>query len=192
MNKFWNSKSIIGLLAAIQQIILSSYNKVLDKINTFIWKYNFSSCGNGTIIQSGITVRYPNNIKIGNKCNIGRNVSFGTEILSARLIIGDNTYINRHTTIDFSGDVIIGNNVVISDNVKVLSHSHGHDPKSKPIGKKLIIEDNVWIGTGATISESVNIIRRNSIVAAGAFLTKDVEENTIVGGCPAKFIKNKI
>lgn len=53
----------------------------------------------------------------------------------------------------------------------------------------IVIESNVWIGAGATILPGVTI-GENSVVAAGAVVTKDVPPNTIVGGVPAKFIKN--
>ena len=51
------------------------------------------------------------------------------------------------------------------------------------------IKRNVWIGAGATILPGVTV-GENSIVAAGAVVTKDVPDNTIVGGVPAKWIKN--
>ncbi|MFB9080681.1 DapH/DapD/GlmU-related protein [Flavobacterium procerum] len=51
------------------------------------------------------------------------------------------------------------------------------------------IKKNAWIGTAATILSGVTI-GENSIVAAGAVVTKDVPDNTIVGGIPAKVIKN--
>ena len=49
--------------------------------------------------------------------------------------------------------------------------------------------ENVWIGAGATILPGVTV-GKNAVVAAGAVVTKNVEPNTIVGGNPAKFIKN--
>jgi maltose O-acetyltransferase len=56
-------------------------------------------------------------------------------------------------------------------------------------GLPIKVEDNVWIGANATILPGVTI-GKNSIVGAGAVVTKDVPENTIVGGNPAKVIRN--
>jgi acetyltransferase-like isoleucine patch superfamily enzyme len=53
---------------------------------------------------------------------------------------------------------------------------------------KIVIKKNAWIGAGATILPGVTI-GENAIVAAGAVVTKDVFDNTIVGGVPAKLIK---
>ena len=56
------------------------------------------------------------------------------------------------------------------------------------MGSTIVIKQNAWIGAGATVLPGVTI-GENSIVAAGAVVTKDVAANTIVGGVPAQFIK---
>lgn len=56
------------------------------------------------------------------------------------------------------------------------------------IEKGIIVEEDVWIGARAIIVDGVKI-KKGTIVAAGAIVTKDTEENTIVGGNPAKIIK---
>ena len=53
----------------------------------------------------------------------------------------------------------------------------------------ILIKRNAWIGAGATILPGVTI-GENSIIAAGAVVTKDVPANTIAGGIPAKVIKS--
>ena len=54
----------------------------------------------------------------------------------------------------------------------------------------IIIEDDVWIGSGAVILDGVRV-GKGAVVAAGAVVTKDVEPFTVVGGVPAVFIKNR-
>jgi acetyltransferase-like isoleucine patch superfamily enzyme len=54
--------------------------------------------------------------------------------------------------------------------------------------KPIVVEDEVWIGAGAILSPGVRI-RKGSVVAAGAVVTRDVEPNTAVGGVPARVIK---
>jgi len=61
--------------------------------------------------------------------------------------------------------------------------------KDQPLkGGKVIIGKNVWIGANVTILKDVNI-GDNSIIGAGAVVTKDIPSNVIVGGVPAKIIK---
>ena len=55
--------------------------------------------------------------------------------------------------------------------------------------KKVTIEDDVWIGTGAVILPGVTL-HRGAVIGAGAVVTKDVDAYTVVGGVPAKFIKD--
>jgi len=67
---------------------------------------------------------------------------------------------------------------------------HGIYNRAEPVGatKPVVLEDNVWIGDRAVVGKGVTI-GKNSIVGAGAIVVKDVESNVIVGGNPAKVIK---
>ena len=67
---------------------------------------------------------------------------------------------------------------------------HGIYDRAIPVGKTspIILKDNVWIGDRAVVGKGVTI-GKNSIVAAGAIVVKDVPDNVVVGGNPAKIIK---
>ena len=67
---------------------------------------------------------------------------------------------------------------------------HGIYDRATPVGKTspIVLEDNVWIGDSAIVGKGVKI-GKNSIVAAGAVVVKDVPANVVVGGNPAKIIK---
>lgn len=81
--------------------------------------------------------------------------------------------------------------MLIGPNVSILSEGHPVLPESRHslVPKSIHIKKNVWIGAGATILQGVTI-GENAIVAACAVVSKDVSANVVVGGIPAKFIKD--
>ena len=111
--------------------------------------------------------------------------------------IGSNVSIWPMSYIEGSGGVIIGNDVSIAHSVTIMSEEHRYSDSSVPIkdqGKTyapVTIKSNVWIGAKATILSGVTI-GSGSIVGAGAVVTKDVPDNSIVAGVPAKEIKKRI
>ena len=128
--------------------------------------------------------------------NCGENlrVKSGAEI-SPNSIVGNNSELGTRSMIQ--SDVTIGNNVIMGPDVKIYSRNHITDNTDIPIqhqGKeilKTIIGDDVWIGANVVVLAGVKI-PNHSIVAAGAIVTKDFEEYSIIGGCPAKLIKKRI
>ena len=108
------------------------------------------------------------------------------------VVIGDYTRIGIHNTI--IGPVCIGSHVNLAQGITVTALTHNFEDKTKRIDeqgittKPVIIGDDVWIGANAVILPGVTI-GKHCVVAAGAVVTKDVQDNTIVGGVPAKEIK---
>ena len=105
--------------------------------------------------------------------------------------LGENVFINHGCSFLDLGGIIIEDDVLIGPQVKLITENHSVDPqKRKDLELKSIrIKKNAWIGAGATILPGVTI-GENAVVAAGAVVTKDVAENTIVAGVPAKYLKN--
>lgn len=123
----------------------------------------------GAVIRDRVSLGKNCVIMMGAVINIGSEVGEGTMIdmnavLGARAKVGKNAHVG-------AGAVIAG----------VLE-----PPSATPV----IIEDNVLIGANAVVLEGVKV-GKNSVVAAGSVVTKDVPENSVVAGSPAKIIKEK-
>ena len=104
--------------------------------------------------------------------------------------LGKNVFINSGCRFQDQGGIYIGDNVLIGHNVVLATLNHEEDPKKRGnlCPAPIKIADGVWIGSNATILPGVTI-GEGAIIAAGAVVTKDVEEMSIVGGVPAKFIR---
>lgn len=115
--------------------------------------------------------------------------------------MGENTYPNLGFQSTSNGEnlVIIGDNVSIAPNVMLITDSsanNGHIINEIPYVKnrltkkeKIIIEDEVWIGTNVTILPGVTV-GKCSIIGAGSLVTKNVEAYSIYTGIPAKKLKS--
>lgn len=114
------------------------------------------------------------------------NTDFGKNIS-----VAENVFINAGCQFQDQGGIEIGEGSLIGHNVVLATLNHELDPERRQIcvPSPIKIGKNVWIGSNSTILPGVTI-GDNSVVAAGAVVTKDVEANIIVGGVPAKFIKH--
>ena len=154
-----------------------------DYIATFFLKRKFVYVGSGF---------WSSNSKIWNNGEIRAGKNFHMKDASiyidkeAKVTIGDNVGLNNASIVSVNkvtigDDVIIGNESVIYD-----TDYHGIDgkpAKSNPVK----IGNHVWIGTKAIILEGVSI-GDNSIIGAGSVITRDIPENTIFAGNPARQI----
>lgn len=104
--------------------------------------------------------------------------------------IGKNVFINHACSFLDIGGITIEDDVQIGPKVNLITENHPIDPSQRKNLdlKSILIKKNVWIGAGATILPGVTV-GENSIVAAGAVVSKNVPTNTIVGGIPAKVIR---
>lgn len=128
----------------------------------------------GSTIDESVDVFTPLYINYGKNTKIGKNVFINFDCIFLDL-----------------GGITIEDNVLIAPKVSLLSEGHPISPTERAslIPGHIHIKESVWIGAGATILPGVTI-GENSVVAAGAVVSKDVPANTIVGGVPAKIIKS--
>lgn len=105
--------------------------------------------------------------------------------------LGKNVFINHDCTFLDLGGIIIEDDVMIAPKVSLISESHPLHPSERKalVLGKVHIKRNAWIGAAATILPGVTV-GENAVVAAGAVVSKDVPDNTVVAGVPARVIKS--
>jgi len=167
----------------------------------FIIKKNSKMIINGNFITNDNCISYNGRstiIRLDSKSKLIVNGNFSI-YYDGDIIVFENGilelgsgYCNSNIKIRCKKSIKIGNNVAISHDVTIMdSDAHiilnGDSEMTKPI----IIGDNVWIGTKATILKGVTI-GNNSIIAAGSVVTNDVPKNCIAAGVPARIIKRNV
>ena len=133
-------------------------------------------------------------IKIGEKCEFYK----GSVLLTygGHILIGNECSFNQYVVIYGHGGLRIGNKVRIANHVTIVPANHRFDDLSVSImeqGEKrkgIIIEDDVWIGSGARILDGV-IIRKGSVIAAGSVVNRSTTPYSVWGGIPARFLKQR-
>jgi len=121
-------------------------------------------------------------------------------VYDSMITFGENFHANNSLHVACANKIIFGDNVLIGSNVLICDHSHGvyngmdqSHPNIPPIERKLSrnkinIKSNVWIGDGVQIVGNVKI-GAGVIVAANSTVTKDIPDNVIVAGSPARIVK---
>ena len=137
-----------------------------------------------------VLLRMDNNSKM--QVNEKFSFFYGCEIVlfeNSLLKLGK-SFINSNAKIRCHNLISIGDNCAISHDFTVMDsnvHYLNGDNNTKPV----IIEDNVWIGTRVTVLSGVKI-GKGAVIAAGSVVNKDVQPNTLVGGVPAKVLKENV
>ena len=121
------------------------------------------------------------NIEPSLRCDYGSNIH-----------VGENFHANFDCVFLDVCEIRIGDNCMVAPGVHIYTATHPLDPMERisgaEYGKPVTIGDNVWIGGRAVINPGITI-GNNVVIASGAIVTKDVPDNVVVGGNPAKIIK---
>jgi len=137
-----------------------------DNIMTYMARWFGAKIGKNVYIHRGVNIMFPFNLEVG-----------------------DNTLILRDVFIYSLDSIRIGKNVAIAPECALLTSSHiPFEPKFTVVTRPITIEDNVWLGYGATVLMGVTI-HQGAVVGARSLVNKDVPPLTMVAGVPAKFIR---
>ena len=170
-------------MSAIKSFLVVSYELVMNvlfalpRYRLFIFFKKVLLMAMGAKIGKGVVI-YP-----GVWITPGRN-----------LVIEDNVDLAKDVLITTSGGVEIGVRTLIGYRTQIISSDHTIPPLGEPFPisgdnhKKIVIGKDVWIGGNCLITAGVTI-GDGAVVAGGSVVTKDVPENVIVGGVPAKIIR---
>jgi acetyltransferase-like isoleucine patch superfamily enzyme len=164
----------------------------------------FKSVGKDVSFSTFVSLYGEKYISIGDRSSIGKNAiltawdNYRKENFMPQIKIGNDVSIGEDSHITAINKIEIGNNVLIGKKITITDNSHGRTnfealmfpPAYRPLYSEgpVIIEDCVWIGDKVTILPNVHI-GKNVIVGANAVITKDIPQNSVVGGIPARIIK---
>jgi acetyltransferase-like isoleucine patch superfamily enzyme len=171
-------------------------------------------------IENKVRLLFADNIKLGNGVYLDQNtylhatpggidIGENTIVMNGAILhvynfrdlpfseikIGRDSLIGEYTVIRGQGGVQIGDRVYTSPHTQIIAVNHIFDDPDRPFidqgitAEGIVIEDDVWLGSGAIITDGVRI-GRGAIIAAGAVVTHDVAPHMVVGGIPAKPIRD--
>lgn len=130
-------------------------------------------------------------LKASSKLSIGKRLKTreGCHLIidGGNVEIGDYCFLNFNVSITSVDYIKIGNHVQIANNVVIVDHNHNY-MQSGLVSKRVVIEDDVWIGANVVVLPGVTI-GKGAVIAAGSVVNKDIGSRTVVAGVPAKEIK---
>lgn len=184
------------MYAYIEWLTYSWPGYIGNKLRAWLLGIGAKSIGAKCCIEIYCRFRGMKNMLLGNHVSIGSKSQFYAD--NGTITVGNKTSFNINCNINASigGNIVIGSNCLIGPNVVMHTANHKFDSLATPIREQgheiadILIEDNVWIGANAVILAGVHI-EEGSVIAAGAVVNRRVLKNTIVGGVPARFIKNR-
>ncbi len=208
--KMWSNQYVNEKMYSLSKIDRKTVGSKIYEygLRRDMWQKDFQLNRKFLIKYSNIKYEKANLRDVRNKAyakrfNAGKNfmVEYNVNIsrqhyLNGNIQIGDNVLISKNVFIDYSGEISIRNNVIITNGVIIESHHHPNHSDFNQDEKlvtptKLLIEEGVVIGSRAIILSSCNYIGKYARIGAGAVVTHNVADYSIVAGVPAKIIKSQ-
>lgn len=185
--------------------VLVIYRKLLQLIYNFFLARRFNI--KKLCIHPSAKIIGPSNIQIGENFYAGKDLwieavhSHGDLTYSPQIIIKNNVAVNDSVHIAATNYVEIGNNVLMASKIYISDHNHGSytgeeqsDPETPPnirpvsYDKRVVIEDNVWLGEFVAVLSGVTI-GRGSIIGSNSVVSKSIPPHSIAVGSPARVVK---
>lgn len=168
------------LIKTIKPSLIIIYRSIIFSFKRLLWRRKDVFIDTHTVFSN---LTFKGSARIEQYCRL---------IGDDHIEIGNDFYLNANCHL--LGEIYIGDHVMIGPKTVIWGRDHGMEMSDIPMKHQahhkapIIIKDNVWIGANVTILKGVTI-ESGAVIAAGAVVIKDVPENAIVGGNPAKLIK---
>ena len=174
------------------------FSLVVSPMRIFWWCMQGMQIGHGTKLAS-LMVTWPHKVILGANCRIEHHVYFHFDGIYSEgpgIVIGSGCFIGSGCEFNISSYVSIGNNCLIAGGTRFVDHNHGlsidRPIKEQPssIGA-ITLDSDVWVGANCVILKGVHI-GEGAVIAAGSVVTKSVLPFSIMGGVPARLIKQRV
>jgi acetyltransferase-like isoleucine patch superfamily enzyme len=189
----------IGLRSVFYRLMLRMDGSAAIERNVRLRFASHIRLGHGSYLDEGVYIH---------ACPAGVEIGPGTLVMHGAVLhvynfrnlphagirIGRDSLIGEYTVIRGQGGVTIGDRVYTSPMTQLIAVNHIFDDPNRPFieqgitAQGITVEDDVWLGSNVVVTDGVRI-GRGAVVAAGAVVTKDVPAHTVVGGVPARVIK---
>ncbi len=189
----------LGIRGILYRLILDMHGMAAIENNVRLRFADHIHLDHGVYIDQGAYLHAcPSGIAIGENSIVMHGAVLHVynfrDLPHAGIKIGRESLIGEYCVIRGQGGVQIGDRVYTSPFTQIIAVNHIYDDPNRPFvdqgisAKGIVIEDDVWLGASAVITDGVRI-GKGSVVAAGAVVTKDVPPHTVVAGVPARPIK---
>jgi acetyltransferase-like isoleucine patch superfamily enzyme len=189
----------IGLRAMFYRLMLKADGLVAIERGVRIRFADRIRLGKGVYLDEGVYLHAcPHGIEIGENSLVMHHAELHVynfrNLPHAGIRVGRDSLIGEFNVLRGQGGITIGDRVFTSPFVQLVAVDHVFSNPARPFleqgitAQGIVVEDDVWIGAGAIITDGVRI-ERGAVVAAGAVVTKDVPSHTVVAGVPARQVK---
>ncbi|MBE7474420.1 MAG: acyltransferase [Anaerolineae bacterium] len=191
----------IGLRGLFYRLIMKLNGVPAIEVGVRIAHANGIKLGKGVYLDQGVYLHaLPGGISIGDSTFVMHHTMLHVfnfrNLPQAGITIGSNCFIGEFNVVRGQGGVRIGNGVYTGPMVQIVAVNHVYQDPKRPIREQgitaqgIVIEDDVWIGAGATIVDGVTV-GQGSVIGAGAVVTSNIPPFSIAVGTPAKPIRDR-